>query len=176
MELERRGKGIHVALVERRRSPEVIEVQAREQLCARLRQRLEEHAEVYPLPLQLLVGFHNTLLRGGWGAVENLSSHTLGKVRLQFDLLMEGLPPNALSDLGQRIRMLQAGAVVREDRAARQGLIDKAQELEDMSAFSTATLVIEVDNDAEFLQLNRAWQDTAVPAAGAEDQASSRGG
>lgn len=170
--LERRDGGVHLALVERRRSPEIIEAEERERLCARLRRRLREHAEVHPVPLRLLVGLHNTLLRGGWPAVEQLSSATLAKLRVQFALLMEGVPPNTLSGMAQRLQLLQAAAEAREDRAARLGRADVPRELDDTLDFKSATLVIEEGNDSEYALLARAWEDTeAVEIAGANPSA-----
>ncbi len=160
--LEQRNGRLHLALLERRRPPEVIQAQERAALCEELRLRLLEHGEHHVAVLRPLVAVHEALSREGWERVGRLPSALLAKAHLQLLMLVGRERSAALSAMAEHLRLLQAAAEAREDRNRRDGVHDDDELLvvEDVAVTELDTL------DGS----DRAWLDTESQAtAGAVD-------
>lgn len=117
--LERRAGRWHVVLVERRVKPEREAPPTLPQLRTELRARLLAHridhaAEV----MRHLVFVHDEMGQRGWPGVEALPAALLGKALVQATMLASDDPSPALALLIDRLRMVRAGAELREERAA----------------------------------------------------------
>lgn len=151
--LEQRDGRLHITLQERRRPPEVIQAQERAALCEELRLRLLEHGERHVAVLRPLVAVHDSLSRQGWELVGRLPPALLAKAHLQLLMLIGREPSDALSDMAEHLRLLQAAAEAREDRNRRDGVRD-----------DDALVVVEDAEIGEFDALERAWVVTESPA------------
>lgn len=156
--LEQRDGQLHLTLVERRRSPEMIRAQQRAELREELRLRLLEHGERHVAVLRPLVAVHDALGRDGWDDVGRLPSALLAKAHVQLLMLIGREPSGALSGMAEHLRLLQAAAEAREERNRRDGVQDDDAlvVVEDMSAEEVPA------EDYETLQ--RAWVVTESPA------------
>jgi hypothetical protein len=151
--LEHRNGRLHLALLERRRPPEVIQAQERAALCEELRLRLLEHGERHVAVLRPLVAVHDALVRDGWPLVGRMPSALLAKAQLQLLMLIGREPSDALAGMAEHLRLLQAAAEAREDRQRRDGVVEHD------------TLVVVEDAEiSEFDELERAWVVTESPA------------
>jgi len=116
--LERRADGLHVTLLERRRSPEVIQAESMTRLREELRLRLldmeHQHATA---AMRHLIFVHDVLGRQGWAGVQAMNSSVLRKAIVQVQMLVEREPSSRLGRFADKLRMLQAGAEAREERA-----------------------------------------------------------
>lgn len=159
--LERRGGKLHLTLLERRRPPEVIRAQERAALCEELRLRLLEHGERHVAVLRPLVAVHEALSRAeGWQAVGRLPSTLLAKAQVQLLMLVGREPSDALADMADHLRLLQAAAEAREERERRDGVRDDD------------TLLVVEDLPPEAFEsamdpADTAWWDTESPAEAA---------
>lgn len=116
--LERRADGFHITLQERRRSPEVIQAESMARLREELRLRLldmeHQHATA---AMRHLIFVHDVLGRQGWAGLQAMNSAVLRKAIVQLQMLIEREPSNRLGRLVDKLRMLQAAAEAREERA-----------------------------------------------------------
>jgi hypothetical protein len=151
--LEQRGGKLHLALVERRRPPEVIRAQQRAALCEELRLRLLEHGERHVAVLRPLVAVHDALASEGWPRVGRMPQALLAKAHLQLLMLVGREPSGALAGMAEHLRLLQAAAEAREDRERRDGVREDDQ-----------LVVVEEADVSEFDELERAWVVTESPA------------
>lgn len=151
--LEQRDGMLHLTLQERRRPPEVIRAQARAELCEELRLRLLEHGERHAAVLRPLVAVHGALAHQGWELVAQLPAALLARAQLQLLMLIGREPSDALSEMAEHLRLLQAAAEAREDRNRRDGVRD-----------DDALVVVEEVDIAVFDELERAWVVTESPA------------
>jgi hypothetical protein len=154
LRLERRGLQLHIVLAERRRRPDSHHPPALQQLLDELGARMlaieHEHAAA---GMRALLRVHEALLRKGWPGVEIMSSREIGRALAQGELLASLEPSPAMSLLIERLRILQAGAVVREERQAASRADETHAQVE----------VSETDFDA-FHETQRGWVDTVAPA------------
>jgi hypothetical protein len=150
--LERRDGKLHITLVERRRPPEVIQAQERAALCEELRLRLLEHGESHAAVLRPLVAVHEALARRGWEGVGRLNSALLAKAQMQLLMLLGREASDALTEMVEHVRLLQAAAEAREDRERRDGVRD-----------DDVMVVVEEASDDDYASLARAWEDTESP-------------
>ena len=115
--LQRRADGLHVTLLDRRRSPEVIQAESmarlREELRLRLLELEHQHATTV---MRHLVFVHDVLGRQGWAGVQAMNSSVLRKAVMQLQMLVEREPSKRLERLVERLRMMQAAAEAREER------------------------------------------------------------
>jgi hypothetical protein len=162
--LRRRGLHLDIVLVDRRRNPPHYSASVA-RICNELRARLvaldREHMEQAMGPL---VRVYEELRRRGWTGIEAMSSRRLGHAARQVRLLHELEPSAPLARLADRLRLMQAAAEVREERA-------RALQQEDAAA---ATEVCETDF-AEFERHDALTPDAPVskapPASIAQDTA-----
>jgi hypothetical protein len=117
--LERRAGRWHVVLVERRVKAAAdlpaTPSQMRSELRARLlAHRIDHAAEV----MRHLVFVHDEMGKRGWPGVEALPAPLLGKALVQAKMLASEDPSPALSTFIDRLRLVRAGAELREERAA----------------------------------------------------------
>jgi hypothetical protein len=151
--LERRGGQLHLTLVERRRSPEVIELQQRQRLCDEVRVLLlNRGSEREVAVLRHLVLVLDVLVQRGWDGVAAMASGVLRKALMQAQLLESQDAAPALSHLIERLRLLQVAASLREDRKRGAPGPDYSQHAE----------VIEVSAE-EFEATQRHWVNTVTP-------------
>ncbi len=115
--LQRRADGLHVTLLERRRSPEVVQAESMARLREELRLRLldleHHHATT---AMRHLVHVHDLLGRKGWAGLQNAKSEVLRMAILQAQMLVDREPSNRLGRFIERLRMIQAAAEAREER------------------------------------------------------------
>jgi len=115
--LQRRPDGLHVTLLDRRRSPEVVQAESMARLRDELRLRLldleHHHAAT---TMRHLVHVHDVLGRKGWAGLQNAKSEVLRMAILQVQMLVEREPSNRLGRFIERLRMIQAAAEAREER------------------------------------------------------------
>ncbi len=118
--LERRDNKLHVALVERRRTAEVIQAESLARLREELRARLlsVDNPDT-PAAMRHLVFVHDVLGHQGWPGVQAMASRVLKKAGLQVQMLQEQEPSRRLEKLVHRLRLLQTAAELREERAAK---------------------------------------------------------
>jgi hypothetical protein len=153
--LERRDGQLHIALVERRRPPEVVEADAVQRLCAELRARLLAHGNDHAaVVMRHLVAVHDTLSKRGWSGVEALTSTLLGKALDQAQMLATHEPSRGMVELIERLRVLRAAAQVREERNPTPARGADAAEME----------VSETTHE-EFENTERSWEQTSSPAS-----------
>lgn len=116
--LERRADGLHITLLERRRTPEVIQAESMSRLREELRLRLldmeHQHATA---AMRHLIFVHDVLGRQGWAGVQAMNSSVLRKAGVQVQMLIEREPSSRLGRFVDKLRMLQAAAEAREERA-----------------------------------------------------------
>lgn len=152
--LERRGGQLHLTLVERRRSPEVIELQQRQRLCDEVRVLLlDRGSDSEVAVLRHLALVLDVLVQRGWDGVAAMASGVLRKALMQAQLLESQDATPALSHLIERLRLLQVAASLREDRKRGAPGPDYSQHAE----------VIEVSAE-EFEATQRHWVNTVTPA------------
>lgn len=118
--LERRGGQLHVVLVERRSSPRAGAQPALAPLRAELRARLLTHGSADAARvMRHLVYVHDELGRNGWRGVEALPAPVLARALAQAEMLVSAEASGPLSLLIDRLRLAQAAAGLRAERAAR---------------------------------------------------------
>jgi hypothetical protein len=151
--LEWRNGQPHVVLVERRSGARQDRSQAH--LCAELRARLLAQAtdEASKL-LRYLIVVHDTLAKKGWEGVGALPATVLAKAIRQSDMLAAEDPSSALSELVQRLRLLHAAAVARDQ--ARQADEDPS----DHDVNATHRVEVSEGSYKEFEDLERSWTRT----------------
>lgn len=152
--LQRRPDGVHVTLLERRRSPEVVQAESMMRLREELRLRLldleHRHATT---AMRHLVFVHDVLGRKGWAGVQDLKSTVLRMAIVQTQMLVEREPSKRLDRFADRLRMIQAAAEAREER-----LQQHAQALA-----AGAALQVSEATPEEFEASQRDW-DATLPA------------
>ncbi len=120
LKLQRRADGLHVTLLERRRSPEMIQAESVARLREELRLRLlaleHQHATAV---MRHLVLVHDVLGCHGWAGVQAMNSRVLRRAVVQLQILVEREPSKRLERLVDRLRMMQAAAEAREERVQR---------------------------------------------------------
>ncbi len=178
--LEQRAGRWHVVLVERRVTPEVAApptlTQQRTELRARLMAHRIDHAE---LVMRHLVFVHDELGKRGWPGVEALPAALLGKALVQAKLLVSDDPSPAMVSLIDRLRLVRAGAELREERAATREREsqwqaaaaqpipepqDKAPARRHEAAPGPDTVVSEATHE-EFEEVERSWVEAPPPGA-----------
>lgn len=113
--LERRDGKLHVALVERRRSPEQREADALNALRIELHARLiANDLDQAARTMRHLVFVLDALGRG-WDAVGELPSAVLNKATVQAHRLVIDEASPLLAEMIDRLRLLKVAAEVRED-------------------------------------------------------------
>lgn len=151
--LERRDNQLHVALVERRRSPEVIQAESLARLREELRARLlSVDNPNTPTAMRHLVFVHDVLGHQGWRGVQGMASRVLKKASLQAQMLHEQEPSRRLEKLVHRLRLLQTSAELREEKAAKARADD----------VSPSAMDVEVSEGSaeEFEAVQRIWMPT----------------
>jgi hypothetical protein len=151
--LEWRNGQPHVVLVERRSGARQGRSQAH--LCAELRARLLAQAtdETSKL-LRYLIVVHDTLAKKGWEGVGALPATVLSKAIRQADMLASEDPSRALTELVQRLRLLHAAAVARnQSRQAEENPADH-----DLNA--PHRIEVSEGSYKEFEDLERSWTRT----------------
>jgi hypothetical protein len=152
--LERRDGQLHLALVERRRPPEVIDQQRREVLRDDVRvlllNRRADHEVAVMRHLMLAL---DVLVERGWDGLGAMASGVLRKALMQAQLLHSQESTPALEYLIERLRLLHVAAGLREDR--KRGVPSPD--------FSDHAEVSEVTHE-EFEERQRDWDSTASPA------------
>lgn len=150
--LERRAGSLHLALVERRRSPEVAQAESLARLREELRLRLLElEAQHATTVMRHLVFVHDVLGRQGWAGVQAMNSSVLRKAIGQVQMLVELEPSARLTRLADKLRMMQAASEIREERVqARARALAEGAPLE----------VSEVSAE-EYESTQREWEATA---------------
>lgn len=154
--IERRADGLHLTLQERRRSPEVIQAESmrrlREELSLRLLEMEHRHAAT---AMRHLVFVHDTLGRRGWAGVQRLASSVICKATMQLQMLVEHEPSKRLSRLVDKLRMLQAAAEAREERA-----LARALRRAESGHRGDASIEVSEATAEEFEASQREWQAT----------------
>ncbi len=151
--LERRAGQLHLTLLDRRRPPEVVEADAVARLCAELRARLLDHENHHTAAvMRHLVAVHDTLLKRGWTGVQALSSKLLGKALLQAQMLASDEASRRMSEFIERLRVLQAAADVREERALKAG-----------AAVGEGDVEVTEATQEDFESTERSWVATQPP-------------
>ena len=151
--LERRGSQLHVVLIDRRRAPSVAQPPSISQLCAELRARLLAHERDHAAQaMRHLVLVHDELGRKGWSGVEALPGQVMNKALVEAEMLTGQESSPFLAVIIERLRVLKAGADMREDRKAHLRDLEKGEALE----VSEAT-------HEEFEEIERSWVGT-LPA------------
>jgi hypothetical protein len=156
--LERRADGLHVTLVDRRRSPEVIQAESMARLREELRLRLlsldHEHAAT---AMRHLVFVHDVLGRQGWPGLQALNSRVLRRAGQQLQLLVEREPSARLVRFIDKLRLLQAGAEAREERLAAQARHAEAQ----AEVAGESMLEVSEGSVEDYEATQREWDATA---------------
>jgi hypothetical protein len=167
--LERRADGLHVTLVERRRSPEVIQAESMARLREELQQRLlaQEHEHV-DRTMRHLVFVHEVLGRHGWPGLQAMESRVLRRAGVQLKMLLEHEPSPRLARFVDKLRLLQAGAEAREERLQASGAATGSAkagppELDERDVTRAPAHAIEVSEVSaeEFHESQRIWDATA---------------
>ncbi len=118
--LQRRGKGVKLVLVERRRPPSPDEPPKLARIRAELRERLLNHKHAHAAQvMRHLALVHDELGRAGWPGVEVLPGSALGLAMVQAEMLASEGPSPVLSHVIERLRIFKVAADVREERALR---------------------------------------------------------
>lgn len=161
--LDKRGQKLHVTLVERRRSPEIIQAESLARLREELRVRLlgQEHHHA-ATAMRHLVFVHDVLGRQGWPGVQAMGSRVLAKAQVQAQMLAQRESSRRLVQFVDRLRMLQAAAEAREERIDRSG----GAVLEGHVPRSGGATDIEVSEISaeEYEATHRSWVATVSPA------------
>jgi hypothetical protein len=148
--IERKDGHVRVVLVERRRTPPADQPPMLARICRDLRGRLVDLADSPAERLMRHVAFVGTeLARKGWSGVEALPASVLAKALVQAEMLASEEPSEPLSIFIDRLRLLKAGAEVREER-----MTTDRRELDD------ATLVVSEATHEEFEASQRIWADS----------------
>ena len=151
--LERRDGQLHLTLVERRRTPEVIDQQQRARLCDEVRVLLLDRGTDHELAvLRHLVLVLDVLASRGWAGVGAMASGVLRKALMQAQLLGSRQSTSALEHLIERLRLLQVAAGLREERKRLAGNTPTP----DRAEVSEAT-------HEEFEAMQRDWKTTVSP-------------
>ena len=160
--LERRDGQLHVTLVERRRTPEVIEQQERAALCDEVRVLLLQRGSDREMAvMRHLVLSLDVLQTRGWDGVGAMASGVLRKALMQAQLLHSQESTPALDHLVERLRLLHVAAGLREDRKRGVASPDHSDHAE----------VTEASHE-EFEAMQRDWVSTVSPALSGDDKAS----
>ncbi len=155
---QRRNGQLHVALIERRRSPETIEADEVAALSAELRTRLLAHDhEQAAAVMRHLVLVHDVLSHRGWAGVASMASGLLRKAVMQAQLLASQESSAQLVELIDRLRLLQVAAGLREERQAKPGVPAQTDAPDSEVEISETT-------PEEFEAMQRSWLDTVSPA------------
>ena len=159
--LERRDGQLHVTLVERRRTPEVIEQQERSALCDEVRVLLLHRGSDHEVAvMRHLVLSLDVLQTRGWEGVGAMASGVLRKALMQAQLLHSQESTPALDHLVERLRLLHVAAGLREDRKRGVASPDHGDHAE----------VSEASHE-EFEARHRDWVSTVSPALSEDDKA-----
>ena len=159
--LERRDGQLHVTLVERRRTPEVIEQQERAALCDEVRVLLLQRGSDREMAvMRHLVLSLDVLQTRGWEGVGAMASGVLRKALMQAQLLHSQESTPALDHLVERLRLLHVAAGLREDRKRGVASPDHGDHAE----------VSEASHE-EFEARQRDWVSTVSPALSEDDKA-----
>jgi len=151
--LERRGRGVHLVLIDRRQAPAPDNDASLTPLRAELRTRLVAHEVAHAAKVMRHLGFvHDQLGRGGWPAVAALPTRLLGNALLQAEMLAEREPSPALQLVIDRLRLLSAEASQRDDRESRRPEFVVGEDLD----------VCESTHE-EFEETERSWAGTVPP-------------
>ena len=160
--LERRDGQLHVTLVERRRTPEVIEQQERAALCDEVRVLLLQRGSDHEVAvMRHLVLSLDVLQTRGWDGVGAMASGVLRKALMQAQLLHSQESTPALDHLVERLRLLHVAAGLREDRKRGVASPDHSDHAE----------VTEASHE-EFEAMQRDWVSTVSPALSGDDKSS----
>jgi hypothetical protein len=160
--LERRDGQLHVTLVERRRTPEVIEQQERAALCDEVRVLLLQRGSDREMAvMRHLVLSLDVLQTRGWDGVGAMASGVLRKALMQAQLLHSQESTPSLDHLVERLRLLHVAAGLREDRKCGVASPDHSDHAE----------VTEASHE-EFEAMQRDWVSTVSPALSGDDKAS----
>ena len=160
--LERRDGQLHVTLVERRRTPEVIEQQERAALCDEVRVLLLQRGSDREMAvMRHLVLSLDVLQTRGWDGVGAMASGVLRKALMQAQLLHSQESTPALDHLVERLRLLHVAAGLREDRKRGVASPDHSDHAE----------VTEASHE-EFEAMQRDWVSTVSPALSGDDKSS----
>jgi hypothetical protein len=152
--LERRDGQLHVTLVERRRTPEVIEQQERTALCEEVRVLLLQRGNEREVAvMRHVVLVLDVLQVRGWDGVGAMASGVLRKALMQAQLLHSQESTPALDHLVERLRLLHVAAGLREDRKRGVASPDHSDHAE----------VTEASHE-EFEAMQRDWVRTVSPA------------
>lgn len=155
---QRRNGQLHVALIERRRSPETIEADEVAALSAELRTRLLAHDhEQAAAVMRHLVLVHDVLSHRGWTGVASMGSGLLRKAVMQAQLLASQESSAQLVELIDRLRLLQVAAGLREERQAKPGVPAQTNAPDSEVEISETT-------PEDFEAMQRSWVDTVSPA------------
>jgi len=159
--LERRGRQLHVVLVDRRRRVESGDPPTTLQLCEELRARLltaDQAREA--IVMRHLAAVHRELLRRDWPGVEALASDVLRRAVVQAEMLASQEASCALTMIIDRLRLAAVAAAVREERQLRAPASEKA-----------ASLEVSESTHEEFEASERGWLES-LPAEPAPPQRS----
>lgn len=157
--VERRGLGVHVVLVDRRRNPSPHQPPTLPQVCSELRARMLAHGDERATQvMRHLVHVHDELGRQGWPAVEALPARVLGLALVQAEMLASEGTSRPLAHLVDRLRVLRVAAELREERQVRSREI------------GTGTTVDVSESTPEaFEEIERSWVGTVPPASSRRD-------
>jgi hypothetical protein len=115
--LRRRGWQWDIVFVERRRNPPHYGLELAN-ICAELRIRLAALDREHVMKsMRALVRVYEELKRRGWPGVEAMSARRLERAARQARALYDLEPSAALARLADRLRLIQAAAEAREERA-----------------------------------------------------------
>jgi hypothetical protein len=119
--MERRGRGLRVVLVERRRPPSPDEPPKMAQIRSEMRERLLGHKHAHAAQvMRHLALVHDELGRTGWPGVEGLTAQVLGMATVQAEMLASEAPSVVMSHLIGRLHIFKVAADVREERRLRE--------------------------------------------------------
>lgn len=160
--LERRDGKLHVALVERRRSPEQRQADELNALRGELHARLiAGSVDDAARHMRHLVFVLDALGRG-WDAVGLLPSKVLDKATMQAHRLVIDEPSTLLAEMIDRLRLLKVAAEVREDRTP--GTANPAP-FDDLRALDGDTAVDQRELSAEEAEAASAGWVGTIPQA-----------
>lgn len=125
----------------------------REELRVRLLDMEHQHATA---AMRHLIFVHDVLGRQGWAGVQAMNSSVLRKAIVQVQMLIELEPSNRLGRLVDKLRMLQAAAEVREERA-------QARALAVAQGVGDAPIEVSEASAEEYEASQREW-DATMPA------------
>lgn len=128
----------------------------REELRVRLLDMEHQHAAT---AMRHLIFVHDVLGRQGWAGVQAMNSSVLRKAIVQVQMLIEREPSNRLGRLADKLRMLQAAAEAREERAQAHAL----RREEGGAAHADTTIEVSEASAEEYEASQREWNAT-MPA------------